>query len=134
MGTGRKNRKRPCRVCRKWFQPDTRLGCRHRVHHRPGNDHALATEASGIRKCQRSMAIANSSLDTWPVQPLMSRGPACSFNENTEKIFRTARPAHRGRQECAPSEKTCRPTLARRGWRHGCTIPGHHPAPVAKSV
>lgn len=31
MGTERKNRKRPCRVCRKWFQPDARLGSRQKT-------------------------------------------------------------------------------------------------------
>jgi len=31
MGTKDKNRKRPCRVCRKWFQPDARLGARQKT-------------------------------------------------------------------------------------------------------
>lgn len=31
MGTKSNNRKRPCRVCRKWFQPDARLGSRQKT-------------------------------------------------------------------------------------------------------
>ena len=31
MGTKSKNRKRPCGVCRKWFQPDARLGSRQKT-------------------------------------------------------------------------------------------------------
>lgn len=31
MGTKNKNRKRPCRMCGKWFQPDARLGTRQKT-------------------------------------------------------------------------------------------------------
>jgi hypothetical protein len=76
----RKLSKRPCRICRRWFRPDPRVGARQRACHNPSCQKARHQQAQA-RWCARNpdyfiaRRIDARSLSNQPPEPLRLRPP-----------------------------------------------------------